>query len=246
MKKILISLLAIAVVLIVVLWLTLSNLDSIVKSIIETTGSRIFDTPVKVETVEIQLQQGQATVRGLTVANPPGYSSEPAMEFGEITARINKDSGDLDLVRVTEPVARLELKGKESNFAILHEKVARPLGRGTGKEGRGDGPGPQTQPAEPREEDAATAAQDVITIHKLEITGTRMLVSADWLKENQELVLDHIAFSDLKADPETIARVVMSELINRVLKSAGKKLMKSRLEQELEERGLDKLKDLLK
>lgn len=246
MKKILISLVVIAAVLMALAWFTLSNLDSIVKSIIEDTGSRVFDTQVTVAEVEVRLKQGQATVRGLTVANPPGYSSAPAIEFGEITARIDRQTRNIELVRVLEPVVRVELKGADSNFAVLHQNAAGPLRRGAPDgDQRGDSQR-QRKSTGTNNEDAAADGQDLLTINRLEIADTRMLVSADWLDKTRELTLDRLEFTDLEANPDTIARVVLSEFLNRIIKTAGKELMKSKLQQELEEKGLDKLKDLLK
>ena len=49
----------------------------------------------------------------------------------------------------------------------------------------------------------------------------------------------------MKAHPDTIARVVLSEFLNRIIKASSKELVKSKLQDKLEEKGLGKLKDLL-
>lgn len=52
-----------------------SNLDSIVKKVIETAGTEVAGVKVSVGDVKISLSEGKATIAGLTVANPPGFSA---------------------------------------------------------------------------------------------------------------------------------------------------------------------------
>lgn len=93
MKKILIGVAVVIVLAIgVAFYLTLSNIDTLVKHIIETQGSQATLTKVRVKSVHIELTKGSGTIQGLTVANPPGFSQPDAFTLGEIATRIDIDS----------------------------------------------------------------------------------------------------------------------------------------------------------
>lgn len=70
-----------------------SNLDSIVKKVIETVGTEVAGVKVSVGDVKISLSEGKATIAGLTVANPPGFSAPHAFKLGAIAVAL--DTGSL-------------------------------------------------------------------------------------------------------------------------------------------------------
>jgi len=115
----------------VALWLLLSNLDSLVASVIEEQGSRVTGTAVRVGKVSIDLRAGSGTIRGLRVANPKGFSRGDAFQLGEIT--LDLDTGSLtsspivvQRIRVAAPVARYEVDARgRSNFGVIREHAAR-------------------------------------------------------------------------------------------------------------------------
>jgi len=127
MRKVLIGMLVLLVVVAGVVYYALSNLDEIVKEVIEKTGTSVLGTPVTVQSVDIAVSEGRGTIKGLSVANPPGYSSEPAFAFAEITI-------DIASVRVIEriyaeaPEIRLESKGAQSNLKTLLDNISETRG----------------------------------------------------------------------------------------------------------------------
>lgn len=70
-----------------------SNLDSIVKKIIETAGSDVAGVKVSVGEVKISLSEGKASISGLSVANPSGFTSPNAFKLGAISVAL--DTGSL-------------------------------------------------------------------------------------------------------------------------------------------------------
>ena len=88
-KYILIGLAVVVVAIAGALYYAYSNLDGIAKDLMESAGSEALGVPVRVAGVHIELSQGKATVTGLTVANPPGYSDNSALSFGQITVQIS-------------------------------------------------------------------------------------------------------------------------------------------------------------
>lgn len=70
-----------------------SNLDSIVKKIIETAGSDVAGVKVTVGEVKISLSEGKASISGLSVANPSGFTTPNAFKLGAISVAL--DTGSL-------------------------------------------------------------------------------------------------------------------------------------------------------
>ncbi|MEO0036112.1 MAG: hypothetical protein RLZZ501_2135 [Pseudomonadota bacterium] len=105
-----------------------SSLDGIVKTVIERVGSDVAGTKVSVGGVALRLAEGKATLSGLTVANPPGFSSEPAIRLGEVTIALDTTSLNhspivIKEVSVAAPAVALELGAGGSNLAVLRRNV---------------------------------------------------------------------------------------------------------------------------
>ena len=122
-----------------------SSLDSLVKTAIETYGSEILGTRVRVSSVELELSEGRGSIRGLRVANPPGFSSKDAFRLGEITLQIAPKSLTerplvVPEVRIIAPEVRYEIgEGRMSNIdAILENVKAQPGGGGASASGSGE------------------------------------------------------------------------------------------------------------
>ncbi|MBW2272995.1 MAG: hypothetical protein JRG96_06970 [Deltaproteobacteria bacterium] len=122
----------------------ITSLDSLVKSGIESYGSEITGSRVRVSSVRIQLASGRGTIRGLRIANPKGFSSSDAFSLGEITLDIDPGSltGEpvvVDEIVIRAPLVHFELDAKgDSNIEAIKRNVARYQG---GSSGGGDGDG---------------------------------------------------------------------------------------------------------
>jgi len=92
-RNILIALGVIVVIVAVGIFFLFSNLDSIVKGAIEKYGSRATGTEVKVSSLHISLKNGEGSIGGLSIGNPPGFSGANAFELKNITIAI--DTGSL-------------------------------------------------------------------------------------------------------------------------------------------------------
>ena len=67
----------------------MQNLDGIVKDLIEQVGTEVMKTDVRVAEVKLDLSNGAATLNGLTIANPKGFSSEKLFSMDSITVAID-------------------------------------------------------------------------------------------------------------------------------------------------------------
>lgn len=105
---------AVVVIVATAAFLLLTSLDAIVERAIERYGSEITGTPVRVASVDISLASGRGTVRGLTVANPKGFSSDSAFSLDEITLQIDVGTVTsrpivIDEINVGAPAALFEV-----------------------------------------------------------------------------------------------------------------------------------------
>ena len=105
-----------------------SSLDSIVKKVIEDVGTQVTGVKVSVGGVKISLSEGKASITGLSVANPPGFSSDPAIKLGEIsvaldTGSLNKNPIVVKDVLIGAPAIAYELGSGGSNLDAIQRNV---------------------------------------------------------------------------------------------------------------------------
>lgn len=113
----------------VIIWQIFANLDGIVAGVIEDVGSKTLKTEVRVSGVSIDLKAGKAAIAGMTVANPPGYSSEKLFEMEGIEvdldlASLSKDVLVLEAIRIANPKVNFEGDAKGgSNMQTLLDNM---------------------------------------------------------------------------------------------------------------------------
>ncbi len=108
----------------------LSNLNEMIKKIIEKQGTEVLDTRVVVSGVDISLKDGRGTIDGLTIASPGGYGVKHAFTLGEIVIDMDLNSlqGEpviIDEIRVSGPAVHAEfLESGASNVDELNKNAA--------------------------------------------------------------------------------------------------------------------------
>ncbi|MEX2469142.1 MAG: hypothetical protein WD396_05240 [Pseudohongiellaceae bacterium] len=121
LKNIVISIL---VVIALVVGGTLFYLDSLVRSGVETAGSRVLGTQVAVAGVSLSPFSGNGALRGLTIANPEGFSVPYAFELGEVSMQLNTGSLfgeviEIDFIRIDSPNINYENTLRTDNLRAL-------------------------------------------------------------------------------------------------------------------------------
>jgi len=106
----------------VVSWLLVNNLDRIAKSTVEEAGRKLLETEVSVDSVDITVLKGKAGLSGLVIATPAGYSDVPALTLGRIEVDIDLTSADDDVlvienILIQDPVVNYEVD--EDGKAII-------------------------------------------------------------------------------------------------------------------------------
>lgn len=107
--------------------LLMQNLDTLVREAIARYGSEAAGSMVRVVEVDISLREGRGTLRGLTLANPPGYSTAPLFNLDNISIALDRsvltaEVPVIDDIRVGASAFRYELDGNgRSNLAALQQ-----------------------------------------------------------------------------------------------------------------------------
>lgn len=116
-KKILVAVAAVVLIVGVLLWQVVANLDAIVASVIEEVGSDVLKTEVRVTGVSINLKEGKASIAGMSIANPEGYSSASLFEMEGIEVDIDLASLGSDVLIIESIIIknpRVSYEGDES------------------------------------------------------------------------------------------------------------------------------------
>jgi uncharacterized protein involved in outer membrane biogenesis len=118
-----------AAVIAVGLLLLVARLDDIVQGLIERRASALTGTAVTLEEVSLGLGTGRATLRGLTVANPPGFRAVNALALDEVEVRIDlrsllADPLVIDTVRIVHPRVFYEVDAAgKANVDLIRRHV---------------------------------------------------------------------------------------------------------------------------
>jgi uncharacterized protein involved in outer membrane biogenesis len=99
MKK---TLIIISVLIIAIILVLSFSLNSIIKSGVETVGSKATDTTVKLQDVDISLFSGKGQIKNLFIGNPEGFKTESAFKLNEVRLSLNVKSVFSDKIVIDE------------------------------------------------------------------------------------------------------------------------------------------------
>jgi hypothetical protein len=224
----------IVLVVAVILWRLVANLDVIVANAIVNVGSDVLKTKVSVSGVSIDLKAGKAGIAGLTVANPEGYSRSNLFDMEGIEVDIDlksigKDVLVIETIRVANPMVIFEGDQKGgSNMQTLLDNI---------ESASSDGSSGSAAPGE----------QIKLIINNFEFSGGQVKASSE-LKpgEVMDIKLPAIRMTGIgKAEggvsADVVAKQIASKLVSTVIGEAAKKGLKNVIEEKA--KGLlDKIK----
>lgn len=223
-----------------VAWYVLSNINAIVKDVVETKGSEVLQTPVGLKLVDIKLLDGSAKLGLFTIDNYQGFNQPHILSFDEITVDIDPKSVNqsvivLDEVTVSGVSVIAEQLGTTTNLQTLLDKL------------------PKSEAEAEQSEDTSAPAQEVLlAIKKLNFIGNSLsLATEDYGKH--DLNLPTITRTNLGSEsngltPEQLAKAIVKPLIEEAQDKLEKSLV-DLAKKELEDRygeQVDKEKEKLK
>lgn len=185
-----------------------SNLNGIVAGVIETQGSKVVGTSVRVSGVDIRLTEAAAGLSGLRIANPPEFSGN-AMELGNFSVKLDASS----LTKETIVVNNVTVDGARINVVQA-----------------ASGNNLQTLLANMQSESAGEASSSdasskKIIIDEFTLSGASASVSIPQLDQTREvalplIVVKNIGRSTNGATAAQVARQILKPVIDKAIASA--------------------------
>lgn len=155
-----------------------SNLDSLVKAVVERYGSEATQARVSLKAVELSPTSGAGRLQGLTVGNPKGFATSEAIVLGDV--RVSLDISTLQSnpiiikeVLITQPAVTYEYAGGGSNLEVIQKNVQAYAARFSGSRPAG---GTQGGSATTGSKTDAAAERKVI-IERLLVTDGKIGIS---------------------------------------------------------------------
>jgi hypothetical protein len=218
-------------------WFLYSNLDSLVAGVIERQGSKATQTEVEVGSVSIDLQAGTAGISSLAVANPEGFSDQPAITLEDFAIELNPMAVTADplvvhRIRVNGAHLLVEQDGTENNLRTILASL---------------------EQMAPESEPEADGKKLIIDRFELADASAKLLVPQ--LNEERELKMPQVVLTDIGratngATAASIAEQLLAPIIGMALESAAEAgvsdALKDRLDEaegEVTEGLLDRLRD---
>ena len=240
MKKII----AIALILVaaVFLWLNFSNkAEELVLKEIERQGRRAFGTEVKVSDLELDIKQGTASIREITVANPAGYSQEHALTLGGIHAQFDYKNLSIREIIVSEPHVFAEFVDSRLNIEELAKQAEKFAPVPVSEVDVVTGKTTSQQKAEQQEEEESIE----LTIDFIALEDIKVDLISNKLKKQKQFGIDQIAARDLSGTPGQLGNQIINKMLNDLYEQVAVESLKALGTEKLDELK-DKVKDKLK
>lgn len=129
LKIILGIVLVLVLVVAIAMYFVVQNLDSVVKTAVETVGPQVTLTDVSLREAKIELKNGRAELNGLSIANPQGFSKANIFEMDTVVVQIEPASLREDVyvikeIRIDGAQLLAEQKGmKDTNIQALLDNL---------------------------------------------------------------------------------------------------------------------------
>jgi hypothetical protein len=128
MKKIALALAVVVIAIAGAAYYFASNLDSIVKAVIERYGSEATQASVTLKSVKLSPTAGSGEMSGLSVKNPKGFSSNDAIALGDIKmaldiASLQSNTIIIKDVTILQPAIAYEFAAGGGNLEALQKNV---------------------------------------------------------------------------------------------------------------------------
>jgi len=221
------------IVVVIATFVLISNLDKIVKHVVETVGSEVVGTKVALDSAEIKLQDASGSLSGLTVRNPSGFESPYAFELGRIqltidTASLGSDEIVLSEITVDRAHLTYEQQADANNLQTILDNL-------------------ESAPDEPESAEDVLLVVETFRLHEAQVT-----VMHPELDEPLELTLPDVVLRDIgRVGAGATAASAAKQIIGAVLdatvdaaKQRAKDELEERLRQEVDERKQDAVESL--
>jgi uncharacterized protein involved in outer membrane biogenesis len=178
----------------------LSNLNSLVATAIEKSGSEVTETKVSVSGVDLSLRDGSGSISDLRIASPDGFTAQDVFSLADISidldvSSLREDPIVIEEIRIRAPVINAELlKSGASNIDELRKRIQAHSGDSVS-----DGGGDQKN---------LRIRKFVFEQGRIEVDATALGVDKRTI-ELPEIRLNDVGGKD-GAPPEQIAKIILT------------------------------------
>jgi len=238
MKKILLSLFAVVVVLLIgVLGYLYFSLNSLVKKAVETVGPTITRTDVRLASARLSPFSGSGALNGFVICNPEGFKGPFALKLGSIAVSVDKETILKDPIVVNSVIIR------DAEIAL----IGTPSGNNLGKLMQNIQSAGSTSSKTKEEKPPQEASSKKFVIKEVVISGTKVHLAASALdqKVNQTLSIPDIRLQNIGTagkgiSARDVAMQIITPLINAAAREGINALAKQGLQQ-LQQQGAKQL-----
>ena len=211
MKKILLSVLALLVVLVIsAVGYLYFSLNTLVKKAVETVGPRITKTDVRLSSANISPFSGSGSLNGFVIGNPEGFGKEPALRFGSIQVKVDKatllkEVITVDSVIIRNPDILLEGTLRGNNLGKLLQNIK------------------SSSSSKSSEEKASSKESKKFVVKEVVISGIKLRLAASALdqKVEQTIPLPEIRLQNIGSDGSGVsASQLATQILAPLLQSA--------------------------
>lgn len=194
------------------------SLDSMVKSNLESTGTEMLDTSVDVDDVSISILDGSGSIKGITIANPEGFSDSTAVELKQISMKMDvysllSDTVVVNEIRINKPELHYEQKTSGSNFDALTANM-----------------------------ESGGSSETYLVIDYLLVKNGRISLSTDiGGSKSAETEFSQIEIEGIGREGSSTTKQALRQILEPILKQAAQEAIKSGLKNKAK----DAVKDLL-
>lgn len=118
----------IIVVVVVAIFVLLTNIGSVIKTAVNTYGPDITRTEVHLSDVKVSLLSARAEITGLSIGNPPDFRAPKAAEVGSVYLDVDekslmRDTIIIDRIEVVAPHITYEKRSGTDNFQTILNNI---------------------------------------------------------------------------------------------------------------------------
>jgi uncharacterized protein involved in outer membrane biogenesis len=233
MRKVLIGVGVLVLVIVgAVAWLW-SSIDGLVKTAIETVGTKVAGVPVTVGKVSLDIRNGKGSIEGLSIANPKGFATPTAFALTAITvaldpASVAKKPIKIPDVSIIAPQVTYEVTPQGgSNIEAIKKNVDGFVASNAGgksdakSDAKSDGSAPAAKPQSAGDDKGAA-----LVIDRLSVTDGKVTLASPVPGVKASAPLPPITMTDIGKDkggasPADVAQQVLDALSAAAMKSGS-------------------------
>jgi uncharacterized protein involved in outer membrane biogenesis len=241
MKKLLLGLLALILIIVGVVAYGIMNSGSLIKEAVNKYAPDMTLTKVELAQSDISFMSGAASMKGLVIGNPKGFSDLHSMKVDNVTIRMNMQKTTEKLIHLEEITIEgvdlnLEIGKAGNNFKVIQKNIETFL-KNKGVDMESD------------------SQSDVkFIVDQINLRGTKVRAKSEMLGKAIQTTLPDLSLSNIGtgtggATGAEIAEQIFGKLNKSLTKNVTETLLKGKandLLKDVEKKATDKIKGLFK